>query len=205
MTWQDPYFVLSTAPTSEPVTVSAAKAHLRVDHSDEDTLIASYITQAREYVETVTGRPLMPQTHLWKGDAFEAFPRDTHQPEAIIVPKAPLASVTSIVYQDAAGASQTWSSSLYVVSTPTEQPGRITPAFGESYPSTRNEPDAVTMTLVTGYANAASVPQRAKQAILLLTANAFEIREPVVLGTISKEVELSVDALLWSLRLVEVV
>jgi hypothetical protein len=39
----------------EPLTLSEAKTHLRVDGEDEDALISSLITASREVVENYTG------------------------------------------------------------------------------------------------------------------------------------------------------
>ncbi len=57
--------VLTSAPTSEPVTVTEAKAHLRVDGSAEDTLIASLILPrvAKAAVlrtDAIAGSPFSP-------------------------------------------------------------------------------------------------------------------------------------------------
>ena len=38
-----------TPPAVEPVTLSEAKAHLRVDSTDDDAYIATLITAAREW------------------------------------------------------------------------------------------------------------------------------------------------------------
>lgn len=41
---------------AEPVTLERAKQHLRVVNNDEDALITSYITAAREYAEKYQNR-----------------------------------------------------------------------------------------------------------------------------------------------------
>ena len=55
---------LVSAPAGEPITLLEAKQHLRVDVDDDDALIGSLITAARQAAETRTGRQLM--TARWK-------------------------------------------------------------------------------------------------------------------------------------------
>ena len=50
---------LVSPPAAEPVTLAEAKSHLKLDTSDEDTLIASLITAARARAEWHTGRALV--------------------------------------------------------------------------------------------------------------------------------------------------
>ena len=53
---------LVTAASTYPVTLAEAKLHLRVDSTDEDTLITALITAATEMCEQKTGRAIMQQT-----------------------------------------------------------------------------------------------------------------------------------------------
>ncbi len=149
---------LITGPTEEPVSLAEAKAQLREKTTDNDTEITSLIPRARQYVEDFTHRALITQTWELALDAFPAW--------AICVPKAPLASVTSIQYVDVDGNTQMLASSDYVVDTKSE-PGRITPAYGKSWPATLDGVNAVTITFTAGYGNAAAVPKPIVEAIEL--------------------------------------
>ena len=51
-----------SAPAIEPVTLSEAKLHLRVDGNDDDTLIQGLIQTARVDVETISLHKLITQT-----------------------------------------------------------------------------------------------------------------------------------------------
>ena len=62
---------LVTPPAEEPVSLAEAKQHLRVDGGDDDLLIGSLITAARQAAETKTGRQLI--TARWKL-VLDAFP-----------------------------------------------------------------------------------------------------------------------------------
>ncbi len=132
---------LIIAPAVEPVTLAEAKLHLRVDHSDEDALISSLISAARRYAETFTGRQIITATWELTLDAF---------PWIIEPPHPLLQSITSIVYVDVDGVSQTLDASIYQVDI-TSTPGRVKPAFGEVWPGTRSQFNAVTVTYVAGY------------------------------------------------------
>lgn len=156
-----------TAPASEPVTLTEAKAHLRVDTSADDTYITTLITAARQFVEKYLNRALINTTYTVQFDAL---------PTCIKLLYNPVSSVTSISYKDTAGDSQTLSSSLYVVDSHNE-PGQITPAYGADYPSTYGEAGAVTVTYVAGYgATAADVPDAIKQMILILIGDMYDNR-----------------------------
>src|SRR3990167_6050746 len=56
---------LVTAPTSEPLSVADAKAHLNVDFADDDAKIGNYISAARAAAEVVLKMSLLysPRNH----------------------------------------------------------------------------------------------------------------------------------------------
>lgn len=186
-------FALSTAPVVEPVTTTELKAHLRVDGTDEDTLIASLGVAARQHVEEETRRALVTQTWVLKLDEFPGS-----GDAEIRLPRPPLQSVTSVQYVDGNGDTQTWSSSLYVVDT-ADTPGNISLAYGESWPSTRAQKNAVTITYVAGYGAASTVPDALKAAIKLLVGHYYVNREEAVTGTVVARLG-AVDALLAPYR-----
>lgn len=53
---------LTVPPANEPLTLSEAKLHLRVDLNDDDALIDALIVAAREQAEFLTGQRLITQT-----------------------------------------------------------------------------------------------------------------------------------------------
>jgi uncharacterized phiE125 gp8 family phage protein len=186
---------LVTAPTSEPLTIAAAKLHLREDGDDQNGVIEGLITAARQHVEKYTRRALLPQT--WD------LVLDTFPCGAIMLPLAPVTAISSVAYYDTAGTLQTWSASLYRTHLPTgpwAMPGQLEPIYGESYPSTQNRSQAVTVRFVAGYANAAAVPGPILAGLKILVGHWYESREPIVTGTIVSPIPTSVDALLWPFK-----
>lgn len=181
---------LVTAPATEPVTLAEAKAHLRVDVADDDTLIAALIVAAREHAERFTHRALITQTWDWSVDGFPAI---------IVLPKPRLVSVTSITYMDSVGNSQTLAVSNYTVDGKSE-PGRIVPAFGNQWPVTQGVINAVTVRFVAGYGDASAVPQGIKQAMLLMVGHWYDHREAVAHAQTVVEVPMAVDMLLMGHR-----
>lgn len=158
---------LVTAPNAEPISLAEARQHLRVTSTAEDSLILSFVAAAREHAESYTRRRFITQTWDMLLDCFPWW--------CIEMPHAPLVSVTSIAYVDAAGATQTLDPTKYLVDTKTD-PGRITPAYSEVWPITRWQMNAATIRFVCGYGDAAAVPQPIKTALRLLVQY-FEQRE----------------------------
>ncbi len=79
---------LVTAPALEPVTLDEAKAHLKIDVSDDDALITTLIAAARARAEWHTGRAFVTQGwRLW----LDAWPC-----EPVEIPLPPLQSVSAV-------------------------------------------------------------------------------------------------------------
>lgn len=187
-----------TGPTVEPVSLQQAKLHLRVigDPSDvsanpEDTYISALIVAARQRAEHLTGRALMPQTLELALDSFS---------RVIRLPRPPLASVASVKYLDSEGNLQTLDPSSYIVADHSE-PACLVSA--ESWPATKDAPNAVLIRYVAGYATAPEVPETIKAWMLLCIGMLYANRESVVPG-VSVAALPGVDRLLdgdrfWSL------
>ncbi len=180
--------LLDDSPNAdEPLSLDEAKAHLRVTATDEDDLIWSLIIAAREYAENFTHRALMARTWEWRVDDFGCW--------QLQVPLAPLQSVSSIVYVDGQGDTQTLATTEYQVDAASTPP-RIQPAYGKTWPQTRPQLNAVTVEFVAGYGGAGDVPQQIKQALLLIIAELYERRESAIVGAPIMEVPFSAKALL---------
>lgn len=164
----------TVAPTSEPVTTAEAKSHLRVDISDDDTLIGSLVTAAREYCEIYTGRSFAVRTYRADMAGFA---------DDIWLPFGPVINIESVKYYDTASPSvqQTWAATNYHLFYNT-----LERQSGVSFPSVGTRPDAVQITYRAGYVTNASpevenIPQAVKQAILLMVGDLYENREARVL------------------------
>lgn len=189
---------LTTAPTIEPVSLDDARVHLRLDPDDhaQDAYLETLITAARESVEAHTSRALINQTWTLKLDGFPGS-------DGLVLPRAPLSSVTSLSYVDDDGATQVWASSNYVVSAPSgprPPAGRLWLAYDISWPTgVRSQRDSVIVVFVAGYgATAASVPAVFRQSILLLVAEMHERREEGIVGAAVTTVQVGIDRLLAS-------
>ncbi len=151
--------------TATTLTDNVANASLGSDapatNTTSDPEVVAWISGAREYGETVTHRAFITQTWDLK---LDGFPCDG----VIWLPKAPLISVTSVTYVDPAGASQTWSAALYTVDAPSgpkARAGGVVPIYGEAFPSTRHQVNAVIVRFVAGYGAASTVPSLLKACL----------------------------------------
>lgn len=178
---------ITSQPSIEPVSRDEAKTHVRYEDSDCDDEIELLVQAARQQIEQWEWRSHITQTIEL---TLDLFPSDV-----IYVPRPPLQSVTQIQYVDSDGETQTLDAADYQVDTASE-PGRIKPAYGEAWPSTRDQLAAVTVTYKAGYGDdAADVPERTKHAIKLLLGHLWRNREAVGAGRLT-EVPLTIGALL---------
>lgn len=179
---------LSAAPATEPVTLAEAEAYLRVDPAANDILINALIVTARQQAEFFTQQAIITQT--WK-QSIDHFPANE------IPLKSPLVSVTSVTYIDINGTEQTLSTDVYQVDTVGH---RIFKKHNQSWPSIRSIQNAVTVTFVCGYGNAAAVPISIKQAILLLVGEMYAHREESITGASVSMLPLTSERLLSHYR-----
>lgn len=166
-------FETVTAPAGEPVTLADAKAHLRLDITDDDTLVEGLIKAARAFVEGYTNRALMTRGLSFTMPYFA---------DEITLPIAPVTEIESIKYIDGDGVEQTLAAENYQTDL-IRTPPRIKPAHGESWPLVRaGQYNGVTIQFNAGHAAAADIPGDLRHAVLLMVAHLYELREPVIVA-----------------------
>lgn len=162
-----------TAPTEYPVCLEEAKEQAVIEHSDSDAFILRLIAAATNHVETVTGQSVVRQQKRLYLDKFQ---------DAVFLPKGPVKTIQQIQYIDADGATQTLSSSTYEYN---DADGYLRLAYGQTWPSTRNQANAVWIDYWAGYFddsgspidNTANIPEDLKHAVLMLVAEYDRNRE----------------------------
>jgi uncharacterized phiE125 gp8 family phage protein len=132
-----------TPPYAEPIDLEAAKLQCKLLDSDNDADVAGKIAVAVADIEDLSGRQLVAATYELLLDWFPAG--------AIKLPRTPLVSVTSITYLDSAGVSRTLATSVYQVD-PDAEPGEISLKYGQSWPSTYDQANAITIRFICGHA-----------------------------------------------------
>lgn len=178
---------LVTAPTQEPVSLADAKAHLRVDHCDEDALIATQIASARQMVENYTGRRLISQTWELFLDAIP-FQRDSQwwdgtrqghissvlgAPRFIDLKLAPVSAITSFQSYDVGNAVDTFSSSNYFLDS-SSAPSRLVLNDSATWPVNLRAVNAIRILFVAGYGTTGrAVPPQLIQAVKCVLATLY--------------------------------
>lgn len=191
----DPKYNISvvTPPVNEPLSLVEAKAHLRVLSDDDDTYINDLIKYAREMAEERMDRAIITQTLLAKYDRFPLLSCD-----ALEIHRSPLITISLVQYLDANGDLQTWDSAKYQFDS--SQPARLAPINSESYPVTQSDTfETVRVTYTAGYgADSSSVPQKLRQAMLLLIGHGWINREEVTTGFPPKAMIQAADSIFTS-------
>jgi len=167
-----PYFsdmmtveITGTPTLDSVITVADLKEHLRVDHSDEDTLITSLRAAAISWVEDYCNTRLGDVTAVGYLDFFYNAR----------FPVGPVNSISSVTYTDANGDTQTLPAAKYWYDIKTKS-ARITfDNVPQLYDDTFH---AVQINMNVGYAEA-DVPEPVLHAIRLLVGHLYENRQQV--------------------------
>jgi len=183
------------APAVEPVTLAEAKAHLRVDVSDDDAYIGTLITAAREWCEQYLDRTLVDTQWVMR---FDAFPPDgTHDIE---LPRPPIvssgtATAVAMTFTYENGTTATYSTASYRVDR-ASTPGAVKTLYGQTWPPHLRDDNAISVTWWAGYgASGSSVPAAIRSAVLMLVGLFYEKRMAADAGSLA-EVPFGVKSLL---------
>ena len=184
-------YVRIAAPSVEVVTLPAAKAHLRVDHSADDSLITALIGAAVQYFDGrsgILGRALGTQT--WR--------LETAAPAGgcLSLELPPVSAVDKVEYlRD--GAMVEWPDSEWRLGYKGEI-AFVVPLENRVWPSTDARENAWSVSFTAGAA-AADVPEPLRVALLMLIGHFYQNREAVSAGGMA-ELPLAVSALIAPYR-----
>ncbi len=195
------------AAPDEPVTLTQAKQHLKVDVSEDDAYITSLITAGREFCEEHCGRSFVDQSwqlgyggwpapHQWSPSYFRG---------EFDLARPPVRSVTSVKYRAASDGTLTTLDPSYYTFDPDVLPGIVRMNRSLTFPSlSLNYTAPIQIVIVTGPEDASealAVPERVRLALLQMITQFYENRVPVVQGTIAQNVPLTALALLERLKI----
>jgi uncharacterized phiE125 gp8 family phage protein len=176
-------------PAVEALTLDDVKRHGRIDSADENAWLLSAIKAARQAIEGPTGAGVAIVAAQWR------LPLDRF-PAEIWIPMGPVISIDAIFYRDAAGVLQMLAPARYQWRKGTFE-ARIKPAPGDTWPSTREQYDAVQVTFTAGFPGTESNPpdltgidEPLKVAMLMLIRHWDANRETVVVGEMPAEMPL---------------
>jgi uncharacterized phiE125 gp8 family phage protein len=162
------------------VTLTQAKAQLRVTHSDEDTYITDLIARAKAWVERYTAKNIA---------AAEVIDTFTEFGDYLLLSRGPFVSLTSVGYV-LDGEDETLTDEQVFV-----RDGRIyAPTAG--WPS-YDTYSTITATYQAGYT---TTPPELDQAMLLLIGHWYQNREGVVVGATNETLDYAIEALAGPFR-----
>jgi hypothetical protein len=177
-----------TAPVNPVVSTADMKAYLRIDTSDEDTLITAFVKAATLRAESYTGRKFITQTQKLVMDFFPMYqpkrfgqdnsPSPYHYlgtDKPIQLPFGAVQSVSSVKYYTSDNTLNTYSSSNYYTDVSS---GRVITNDNTFFPTDLREFSAVEVEFVCGYGDdSTDVPQDIVEAVKQIAAGMYEARE----------------------------
>ena len=176
-----------TPATTNPITLTEAKTHLKVDTTADDTFITNLIKSATSSAQEYTNRFFITTTIQQYGDKWDDISN---------LFKSPVLSVSHIKYVDPDGTLQTLSTNVYFVDE-VNKPARIGLKPNQSFPTIIDRLNAVYVEYRVGTAAGPDeVDEGIRQALLLTIGNWYQNRQAVVTGTIATELPMNAKFLL---------
>lgn len=189
----------TVAPAAEPVTATELRAFLREDPASmPDEIAELYITQAREFLEEMTGLAFIQQTWLltldnwpgyvepwWDGVRQTAISElSGGAPRVVDLPRYPLMSVDDVTVYDEGGLDTVVTvASVFDIDTQ-QTPGRLGLKFGQLWPQATQTLNAIEITYDAGFGDEATeVPALLRGAVLDLAGYYYSHRGECDLAT----------------------
>ena len=181
--------ITDVVEADEPIAIADARLHCKLDligvsHPDDD-LIKAIVTAVREKSEHYAGRSFAVKT---LEDALDEFPAGG---EFIALTVGPVASITSIKYDDEDGVEQTLAIDQYSLDL-YDDATRVHLAPDATWPATKIKKNAVRVRYVT----ADDCPKVARQAMLLSLRHLYDNRADSISGTIISPLPNGAESLL---------
>jgi uncharacterized phiE125 gp8 family phage protein len=164
--------ILLIPPSVEPWTLADAKSFLRVEHDDDDAIIASLVAAARGHVEALTRRALL--TQRWRF-VLDAWPVDGR----VELRMAPLRSLIAARVFDHANNAGTIDVAAFVADTA----ANVIASPCWSLPRPGRASAGIELDVELGYgALATDVPDALRHAVRMLAAHWYDNRGLAAVG-----------------------
>lgn len=166
--------------SAELITLSEIKAHLRIDHDLDNTILAVYRDAATTLIEKEIAGDI--QATVW-AESYDTFDREFY------VDYKPITAISKIEYYNSANALTEFTSTNYLTYIPMYARSVIQVKDDFDIPEIYNRIDAVIVTYTSGFA---VIPPLLKAANLLQIGSFYEHRE--------NETELSLKQLAYGVE-----
>lgn len=189
MKWSQPTY---TGNITAEIARVRAWCNLTEDNTTGDDLLHEMILVAVGEIEKYQRRQLLSAT-------YTAYLDDWPESGVIeIRDKLPITAISAVKYKadDGSGTLTTVTASNYHTSLASyHSPARIVPISTYTWPTlATGYVERVQVSLTAGYGSTESIPMTTRAALRYLVAQMVEVREPVVVGSISSEIPLTVRA-----------
>ena len=159
--------VQTSTSFDEPISVEELRQHLRIEHNDEDSYLSMLISSARALAENCIDGIIADRNYSLTVDSFSS---------SMKLPIRPIDPTSiAIAYVDASGNAATvdsynYSSDLFSTV--------IYPADNESWPTTEEGSNKVTITFTAGLLGVeGAMPSDVKHALLMIAGTLYDQRE----------------------------